>query len=77
MSHDDTFGDYTCIAKNKMGTRSKVVTLSEGAKPGIPYIEIKHISPDAADVMIEVKHIIIIVISLRQIIVGLLAFWAS
>ena len=55
VSHDDTFGDYTCIASNKMGTLRKVVTLSEGAKPGIPHIHINKIGHETADVKIEVR----------------------
>lgn len=48
------FGDYTCIARNKMGTLSQTVTLSEGAKPGLPHIQIKSIGHDSAVLRIEV-----------------------
>ena len=53
IDHDDLFGDYTCIARNKMGTLRKVVTLSEGAKPGIPSIRIERIDHDSAEMTIE------------------------
>lgn len=52
VTHDDLFGDYTCIARNKMGTLRKVVTLSEGAKPGIPTIEIYKIDHSSAEMTI-------------------------
>ena len=52
MLHGETFGDYTCIASNKMGTLRKVVTLSEGAKPGIPYINAVKIGHERAEVEI-------------------------
>ncbi|CAB4056440.1 unnamed protein product [Lepeophtheirus salmonis] len=53
IDHDDLFGDYTCIAKNKMGTLRKVVTLTEGAKPGIPFIEIHEIDHKSAKMKIQ------------------------
>ena len=38
ISHDDVFGDYTCVARNHLGSMRKVVTLEEGHKPGVPRI---------------------------------------
>ena len=51
------FGDYTCIAMNRLGRLQRVVTLSEGAKPGVPRIEIKNIQADSAVLKIEVLRV--------------------
>ena len=43
ISHDDVFGDYTCVARNHLGSLRKVVTLAEGAKPGVPHVTVDNI----------------------------------
>ena len=52
IRNDLDFADYTCIARNKMGVLQKVVTLSEGPKPGIPHIQINSIGHESADLTI-------------------------
>ncbi len=47
------FGDYVCVAQNKLGSLRKVVTLSEGAKPAIPKVRVHKIEQDAAVLEIE------------------------
>ena len=37
------FGDYTCVARNQLGSLRKVVTLAEGAKPGVPHVTVENI----------------------------------
>ena len=37
------FGDYTCVARNHLGSLRKVVTLAEGAKPGVPHVTVENI----------------------------------
>lgn len=49
------FGKYTCIASNKMGSIRKIVSLTEGAKPGMPHISIASIHHDKAILNIEVS----------------------
>ena len=46
VTHDDIFGDYTCEAYNKMGKLTRQVKLSEGAKAGIPLMEIHKINTE-------------------------------
>jgi hypothetical protein len=53
VMHDATFGDYTCVASNKLGSRQKVVTLTEGAKPGTPHIKIHKIGLEMAELGIQ------------------------
>ena len=55
MTHDDVFGEYTCQARNKMGSLSREVKLSEGAKPGIPTLEIYKIATESVEMTIRVK----------------------
>ena len=47
VTHDDIFGDYTCEARNKMGKLTRQVRLSEGAKAGIPSMEIYKINTES------------------------------
>ncbi len=53
IEHDETFGDYTCVAENKLGRLQRVVTLSEGAKPGLPHIRV--VSIDPGNVKVEIQ----------------------
>ena len=55
IEHDETFGDYTCVAENKLGRLQRVVTLSEGAKPGLPHIRVVSIDPGTVKVEIQVR----------------------
>jgi hypothetical protein len=55
VTHDDIFGEYECRAKNKMGELTRKVQLSEGAKPGIPIMEISRIDRDTAEMIILVS----------------------
>ena len=49
ISHDDVFGDYTCVARNHLGSLRKVVTLAEGAKPGVPHVTVENIDQVQGD----------------------------
>ena len=55
VTHDDVFGDYKCEAHNKMGRISRLVKLSEGAKAGIPLMEINKINTESAIMTILVR----------------------
>lgn len=57
VTHDDVFGDYKCEAHNKMGRISRLVKLSEGAKAGIPLMEINKINTESAIMTILVRKI--------------------
>eukprot|EP00093_Oithona_nana_P014311 14311.XXX_1102105_1132754_1 [CDS] Oithona nana genome sequencing. len=52
ITHDDIFGEYSCEATNKMGSLARKVKLSEGAKPGIPNLEIYKIDTESAQMTI-------------------------
>ena len=54
ITHDDIFGEYSCQATNKMGTLTRQVKLSEGAKPGIPNLEIYKIDTESVQMTILV-----------------------
>ena len=56
ITHDDIFGEYSCEATNKMGSLTRKVELSEGAKPGIPSLEIYKIDTESAQMTILVRH---------------------
>ena len=58
VTHDDVFGDYKCEAHNKMGRISRLVKLSEGAKAGIPLMEINKINTESAIMTILVRKIL-------------------
>lgn len=47
VTHDDIFGDYSCEATNKMGKLTRKVTLSEGAKAGIPMMQIAKVNRES------------------------------
>jgi len=53
--HDETLGDYTCAAFNKMGRIERKVTLAEGAKPGVPHISWVRIDQANVTFRIEVS----------------------
>jgi len=53
VDHHNIFGAYKCIAQNIHGRISKVVHLTEGAKPGTPYIEIYKIFADGIMLRIQ------------------------
>ena len=55
ITHDDIFGEYSCEATNKMGSLARKVKLSEGAKPGIPNLEIYKIDTESAQMTILVS----------------------
>ena len=55
ITHDDIFGEYSCEATNKMGSLARKVELSEGAKPGIPSLEIYKIDTESAQMTILVS----------------------
>ena len=55
MTHDDIFGEYSCEATNKMGSVTRTVKLSEGAKPGIPRLKIHRIDTESAQMTILVR----------------------
>ena len=55
ITHDDIFGEYSCQATNKMGTLTRQVKLSEGAKPGIPNLEIYKIDTESVQMTILVN----------------------
>ena len=57
VTHDDVFGDYKCEAHNKMGRISRLVKLSEGAKAGIPLMEINKINTESVIMTILVRKI--------------------
>ena len=57
ISHDDVFGDYTCVARNHLGSLRKVITLAEGAKPGVPHVTVENIG--------QVKALIILTQEIR------------
>ena len=47
------FGDYTCVARNQLGSLRKVVTLAEGAKPGVPHVTVENIDQVRSTVAID------------------------
>ena len=55
VEHHAVFGAYTCVAENIHGKLEKVVMLTEGAKPGTPFIKPIKIYPDGFDLFIEVS----------------------
>ena len=57
VTHDDIFGDYSCEAKNKMGKLTRKVTLSEGAKAGIPMMQIAKVNRESTTFTILVRRI--------------------
>ena len=58
ITHDDLFGKYQCVAFNKMGRISRQVKLTEGAKPGIPKLQVKKIDHHSVEFLILVRIII-------------------
>ena len=63
ITHDDIFGEYSCQATNKMGTLTRQVKLSEGAKPGIPNLEIYKIDTESVQMTILVIFFLIYIIT--------------
>lgn len=55
VTHDDIFGDYSCEATNKMGKLTRKVTLSEGAKAGIPMMQIAKVNRESTTFTILVR----------------------
>ena len=55
VTHDDIFGEYMCEASNKMGSLTRHVRLSEGAKPGIPSLEIYKINTETVEMTLMVS----------------------
>lgn len=55
MTHDDSFGTYTCVAKNRWGILKRTVTLTEGAKPGIPSVVIHKIGHNSVTLTVKVR----------------------
>jgi len=52
VTHDGIFGEYSCKASNKMGTLTRQVRLSEGAKPGIPTLSNTEIENESVQMKI-------------------------
>ena len=55
VTHDGIFGEYSCKASNKMGTLTRQVRLSEGAKPGIPTLSNTNIETESVQMKILVR----------------------
>ena len=66
ITHDDIFGEYSCQATNKMGTLTRQVKLSEGAKPGIPNLEIYKIDTESVQMTILVNVFFIYITKLMR-----------
>ena len=49
------FGKYRCVARNKMGKIEREVTLTEGAKPGIPKLQVVNIDSHSAEFIMLVS----------------------
>merc|ERR1712168_981504 len=56
ITHDYLFGKYRCVARNKMGSISREVTLTEGAKPGIPKLQVQNIDYHSVEFIILENH---------------------